>query len=71
MQTIGDHPDIVRIERTGYLYDSKLFGICEECEFEISEGYEMYEYEGETLCEECMDKKLEELKRECLAEVCR
>lgn len=56
MQIIGDHPDIERIERTGYGYEEEeVVYECFGCGREIYEGDYYYEIDGEVYCKECLD----------------
>ena len=36
---------------------------CNNCTFEIYSGDKYYDFEGQILCEECFDEKLEQLKQ--------
>lgn len=60
------NPDIERIEKYGYLEDIEIIGYCDKCKEEIQTGYEVYQFDGETFCEECFDEFLDELKKHCL-----
>lgn len=55
MQMIGDHPDIIRVETTGYIEDEKAEYQCSCCECEIYEGEVYFEIEEEIYCEDCLN----------------
>lgn len=57
MQTIGDHPDIVAIETTGYPWgyeEPKRRHSCKKCGHGIYEGEEYHEIDGKILCQSCV-----------------
>jgi len=65
---LPDHPEIACALRTGYPRPLPPHVTCSDCGKELYGDDPVYTPDGETICEDCMEERIQEMKMSDLAD---